>query len=178
MRYERWVNQSYTISLQLQFSWHFFILDTRNNVLCCQCCHSSTCLNGGWPNMWKQNTILQPMKKVIALLLWWIKKYISGDYLVSGWSVGNGSGVITSNPAIDMVWFCKASTKSSWLTIPPRLVLMNTAEFFMDSNAFLSNRCWVSLVSAQVAMTKSDLASRPSKSEYSAPFSTSKRTGG
>ena len=35
--------------------------------------------------MWKQNTILQPMIKVIALILCRIK-YISkmGDYLVSG----------------------------------------------------------------------------------------------
>ena len=74
--------------------------------------------------------------------------------LVSGCEGGSGSGVITSRPEhLRYFWLCyelfspaanicpelKASTRSSWLTMPPLLVLTRTAVCFISRNAALSN---------------------------------------
>ncbi len=59
------------------------------------------------------------------------------------------------------------------IELPPLLVLIKTAEFFISLNLFRSKRFWVFGVREQVTITKSDFERRSSSSTNSAPFSIS-----
>lgn len=76
--------------------------------------------------------------------------------LSRGWSVGSGSGVVTSRPAAAIWPPTNASYRSSWFTTAPLLVLMNTEVFFILLKKSLLHIPWVSGVKAHVTTTKSD----------------------
>ena len=100
--------------------------------------------------------------------------------LARGWSVGKGSGVMTSKPAAKILPSFNADTRSSWkkciffgnfpqknkikvdktdltwLMIPPLLVLIRMLELFIRSKALELKRCCSSGEKAQVTRTKSD----------------------
>ena len=86
----------------------------------------------------------------------------------NGWSVGNGSGVVTSSPAARISSETRASYKSSWFTRPPRLELIKMAVFFIFLKAAAFIMPAVSSVSLQLPIRKSDSLRSFSKETKSA----------
>mmetsp|Transcript_118772 Transcript_118772/g.236589 ORF Transcript_118772/g.236589 Transcript_118772/m.236589 type:complete len:214 (+) Transcript_118772:174-815(+) len=59
---------------------------------------------------------------------------ITFSILSSGWSLGNGSGIVTSRAAAAMLPDLSASTRSCCTTMSPRAIFTNVAELFIIRN--------------------------------------------
>ena len=108
-------------------------------------------------------------------LAWWVALPLWGVRVMffnsnKGWSLGRDSGYVTSNAAALMSRVWRASTRASWSTSRPLLMLMRMTVGFINLSSRLLIRPWVWAFRLTASITKSDRWSRsPSLSQFVAP---------